>query len=406
MRTPWIAREDHMAVVQFMLKYDLLKYGKDLPLKSGGTTDIYINLRNARSDPYAMTGITKLFEAPLRKISPNKFIEVPDSLSGVAAGLSILTEIPYITVRSAPRETIGAWRRGDSVCIIDDVIADGTSKIDAMTFCSNEGLFLNELIVLVDRQQRHNFDVWPGMTLHDVRRCLFELGIIHRTENSNPIILALDGLTWSSVLPVIDKLRLSSCILKVNDLIFSEGFELLTELSVYGRVMVDLKCHDILNTVTNTCRKLKKYNPWAVTVHGSGGLEMIKAAQDALGPETEVLVITVLTSLDDEDCKKIYGCNTKTEVKRLAAIADEAHAGVVCSAQDVEMLRKLYPNMLLITPGIRSKGVGANDQKRVATPVQAMKNGADYIVMGRQIMRQDPVEEVRKVLEEINASRT
>ena len=186
----------------------------------------------------------------------------------------------------------------------------------------------------------------------------------------------------------------------MNDLVFNEGIKnLLPNLSVYGRVMVDLKCHDIPNTVANTCRHLREHSPWAVTVHGSGGKKMIQAAKSELCSLTKVLVITVLTSIDDETGEEIYHCMPFEQVLTLAEIAHNAGAdGLVCSPLEVKELRNRYPDMILVTPGVRSADAEVGDQARVSTPKVAIDNGANYVVMGRQILgAPDPVAEVNRV---------
>ncbi len=423
--TPWLMPEEHAEVVTFLYRHGLLKFSndRDLPLKSGGKTDVYINLRDARNHPEALKFISELFAIPLNRLRPNRFIEVPDSVSAFAGPLSIDTGIPYLTIRGEAKEgrvadakMIGSANQGEKVVIIDDVITDGASKIAAYQLCRSLGLDLQTLVVLVDRQQgwKKNLvkygsliPVWPGMTLHDVRKQLIALGLMQRckpeTEQKNPIILALDKLDWENILPVIDQLRTVGCTLKVNDLLFAKGIEhLIPELSVYGRVMADLKSHDISNTVANTCRRLRACPPWAVTVHASGGEEMVKAAVENLkGTGTKTLAITVLTSLKD-GCEEIYSRRPLEEAMVLAEIANRAGAdGFVCSSEEAPVLAEKYPGKELVVPGIRSEGKETHDQKRTGTPKGAMDAGATRIVMGRQIFESpDPVAETRRVLNE------
>ena len=132
-----------------------------------------------------------------------------------------------------------------------------------------------------------NIDVWSGMTLHHVRRFLIENGLMERcdliVEKKNPLIVALDGNSWETILPFLDQIRTTGCILKVNDLLLWEGIKsLIPYLQVYGRGMADLKGHDISNTLENISRHLLPNPPWAVTVHGSGSEEMIKATVNIL----------------------------------------------------------------------------------------------------------------------------
>ncbi|MDP3963360.1 MAG: orotidine-5'-phosphate decarboxylase [bacterium] len=427
-RAPWLDPAEQAEVCQKLLQYELMEFSnkRDLPLKKGGTTDIYINERNARNYPEAIDYLAKIYRNPLLRLGIDRFVEVPDSVSCFAGSLAQLTGIPYLTIREqakvgrvAKAKVIGNPRRGEKVAVIDDVITDGASKVEPFRECERMMLDIKALVVLVDRQQgwQRNFadngitlPVWAGMTLHDVRKQLISvLGVMERCdkalEEKNPLIVALDGKSWDEILSVIDRLRPTGCILKVNDLLFEKGIEnLIPDLSVYGRVMADLKSHDIESTVANIAARLKKNPPWAVTVHASGGEKMIRAAVEMLkGTQTKVLAVTVLTSFDKATCEEIYSRLPLDEVKALAAIAHRAGAhGLVCSPEEVKILRALYPNITLVTPGIRSAGVSANDQVRIATPAAARQNGADYLVMGRQILKDapDPVAEVHRLLTE------
>lgn len=424
---PWLDPSEKRDLVMSLLKYQLIKFSneRDLPLKSGGKTDVYINLREARNDPKAIAMIARAFENPLRRLAPDRFIEVPDAVSCFAGPLSIATGIPYITIRESSKtgrvgkaSSIGGAPFGSSAVIFDDVVTDGESKIVPFFEAKAMGLEVSNLVVLVDRQQGWkkkfsekgiDLSVWPGMTLHDVRKILIsDLGIMKRcspsTEENNCIIVAFDGKSWEETLAIIDPLRPSGSILKVNDLLFEKGIEkLIPDLQVYGRVMADLKCHDIPNTVKNTCERLRKCPPWSVTVHASGGAEMVEAAVTTLaGTPTITLAITVLTSIDPETCEEIYHRRPLEQVMELAAKAVDAGAsGFVCSPEEVKYLKDLYPGKVTVTPGIRSYPQSQDDQARISTPRGAKDSGADFIVMGRQILgAADPVAEVRRVLSE------
>lgn len=420
----WLADFEQTALCEKLLEYGLVKIdnARQLPLKSGGTTDIYINLRDARSNPKAIAFLARRFAGPLGSMRPHRFIEVPDSVSCLAGPLSIETNIPIITVREQEKQgrvtkgkTIGDFRHGESAIIIDDVITDGESKIVPFRVGKQCGLDIPFLFVLVDREQgweinfkeqNINLRVWSAMTLHRLRRHLVETGAMDRcdpkVEEKNPLIVALDGRTWQQILPIVDELRTMGVIFKVNDLLFEHGFELIRELSVYGRVMADLKLFDITNTVENTLDRLARYNPWAVTIHGSGHTNMVKAAVNTLrGVDTKVLVVTVLTSFNKKMCEEVYHRLPWPQVEALAKMAHEGGAdGLVCSPKEVGRLRKLYPDMLLITPGVRSAGEDHGDQKRVSTPAEAIERGANYVVGGRQFLKSKdtPSTEVHRVL--------
>lgn len=423
---PWLTDVEQEELCDGLIRFGLIKWDnkRSLPLKSGGKTDVYINLRDARNNPEAIVFITRFFSNPLRRLGIDRFVEVPDSVSCFAGPLSIAIKIPYLTIREQAKEgrvakasVIGSARYGEKACLLDDVITDGASKIVPYQECVKMGLRGLPLVVLVDRQQGWekkfkeagiNMSVWPAMTLHDVRKYLINHGLMERcakdVEDKNPIIVGLDGKDWKEILPIIDQLRTTGCILKVNDLMFDEGFRnVIPDLSVYGRVMADLKGHDIENTLENITNRLKKNPPWAVTVHGSGGREMIKKAVEILkGTGTKVLVVTVLTSLDSSMSEEIFCRSRLEEVKKLAEIGNEAGAdGFVCSVEETQMLREKYPDKLLVVPGVRSEGVDKNDQKVVGTPVAVIESGANHIVMGRQILRApDPVAEVLRLLKE------
>lgn len=420
----WLSRKEQMDVVKGLLKYGLLKFSNErkLPLKMGGYTDIYIALRDSRNNPEAIDFLAKLYAMAIKRLNPDRFVEIPDSVSGIAGHLSVVCGKPYLTIREQAKEgrvadakMIGTAVPGENIVILDDVITDGASKLAPYQECVKRGLNCLAVVVLVDRQQgwKKKFaelgidtTVYAGMTLHDVRRCLIELGEMKRCypekEEKNPIIVALDDKSWEEALPILDPLRTTGCIIKVNDMVFNEGFEnLLPELSVYGRVMVDIKANDIKNTVENTLKRLRVHKPWGVTIHASAGSEKIASAVKILeGTGTKVLAITVLTDIGEEDCVEIFGRKPRDQVLAMAKLAHDAGAqGLVCSAEEVKTLRELYPDMTLVTPGIRSPDQSTHEHERKGTPSQAIGDGASNIVMGRQILKTpDPIAEVNRIL--------
>ena len=282
--SPWLDPSEQQELCEIMLDSGIIRFSnqRDLPLKKGGTTDIYINARDARSNPDVLEMISRAYENPLRRLCVDRFAEVPDAVSCFVGIISVASRIPYITIREEAKagrvttgKIIGAFSRGERIALLDDVITDGASKIVPWRECMRQGIKVPALVVLVDRQQGWqekfttegiNLPVWPGMTLHDVRRYLVESGTLERCdpirESANPLIVALDGKSWDEILPLIDQLRTTGCIVKVNDLLFNKGIEwLIQNLHVYGRVMADLKAHDIPNTVANTCEHLRKCPP-------------------------------------------------------------------------------------------------------------------------------------------------
>ncbi|OGZ94966.1 MAG: hypothetical protein A2847_02210 [Candidatus Sungbacteria bacterium RIFCSPHIGHO2_01_FULL_50_25] len=189
---PWLDSAKQREVVRMLVHYGLLRFSKahDLVLKSGRTTDIYINLRDARNNPEAIKRIAGLFIHPLMHLGIQRFVEIPDSVSCFAGLLATETGLPYITVRkeakpgrvSKPR-VIGEAKSGEEVAILDDVVTDGASKIEPYRECVRAGLRVKALVVLVDREEgwREKFaaegidlHVWAGMTLCEVRRILAE----------------------------------------------------------------------------------------------------------------------------------------------------------------------------------------------------------------------------------------
>lgn len=436
----WLTPAEQETTIGMLLDNELLKFDNQhkLPLKSGGTTDIYVNLRMMRSHPQAIQALASLYSNPLRRLGKiARIVEVPEAVSPLAGAISVLTGIPIVTVRGEAKPgrvvsgtIVGDLKPGERVVIIDDVITDGASKIAAIEAVMKAGAKLVALVVLVDRQQgwvekigplleKTRCFVWSAMTLHDIRKYAIEgtedcFSLMRRcdpaVEDANPLIVALDGQGWDRLLPFLDSIRTSGCILKVNDLMLAKGLAwILPNLSVYGRVMIDLKGHDIPATVANACRHMRACPPWAVTVHASGGTEMIRAAVDELkGTGTKVLAVTVLTSLAETDCKDIYNRQPMDQVIAMSKLAHAAGAdGFVCSPEEVGVLSSMPwgRKMLFVTPGIRSPGKDANDQKRIGTPAGAMEAGAIHLVMGRQILgAADPAAEVARLLKDEIAS--
>lgn len=178
-------------------------------------------------------------------------------------------------------------------------------------------------------------------------------------------------------------------------------------------LFVDLKLHDIPNTVAGGLRSLNRLGVDLVTVHASGGLEMMRAAADAAaeaGPHRpRILAVTVLTSLDGTDLARIgVGGTPAAQVQRLARLAREATVdGLVCSAAEIALVREVCgPDMLIVVPGLRPAGSATGDQKRLATPEGAHKAGADVLVIGRPITdAPDPAAAARAIAASLGAPR-
>jgi orotidine-5'-phosphate decarboxylase len=152
-------------------------------------------------------------------------------------------------------------------------------------------------------------------------------------------------------------------------------------------IFLDLKLHDIPNTVGKAVRALAHLNPAVLTVHAAGGRAMMAAAKEAAPPGTKVVAVTVLTSLDQDDLASIgVRASPERQVERLTELAREAGIdGIVCSGEEVKAARRAWPEGFLAVPGVRPEGSEIADQKRVVTPAQALGDGASILVIGRPI---------------------
>ncbi|HYN54122.1 MAG TPA: orotidine-5'-phosphate decarboxylase [Methylotenera sp.] len=228
-------------------------------------------------------------------------------------------------------------------------------------------------------------------------------------NNSDPkIIVALDYADAASALKLVNQLDPTLCRLKVGKELFTAaGPQFVTELarSNFG-VFLDLKFHDIPNTVAKACSAASNLDVWMLNVHASGGLEMMQAAREAVhNSESKPLLIavTVLTSMNQAALNKIdIQTDLATHVLNLATLTQQAGLdGVVCSALEAQMLRaQLGSEFCLVTPGIRPANTNQDDQSRVVTPAEALRLGASYLVIGRPITQaSNPL----KALEAISA---
>jgi orotidine-5'-phosphate decarboxylase len=229
----------------------------------------------------------------------------------------------------------------------------------------------------------------------------------------NQIIVALDVDSRAEALSLVHRLKGQVGLFKIGSQLFtSEGPELVREIVRLGeQVFLDLKFHDIPNTVTKAVLAAAGLGVSMLTLHTGGGLKMMSAAADALKQmrsnqaRPQLLGVTVLTSLADEDLAQI-GVNVRVEsqVGRLAKLAEEAGLdGVVASPSELRPLRgQLGRAMKIVTPGIRPAGSNADDQSRIATPAAALQAGANYLVIGRPITASaDPLASLEKILNEL-----
>ena len=227
---------------------------------------------------------------------------------------------------------------------------------------------------------------------------------------TSKIIVALDYEKESDALALVDQIDPSLCRLKVGKEMFTTlGINFVKQLHQRNfDVFLDLKYHDIPNTVARAVRSAADLGVWMVDLHASGGLRMMEEAKRILEPYGKdaplLIAVTVLTSMEDLDLLQIgINASPMEQVLRLAHLTQRAGLdGVVCSPQEVEILRNACgEEFKLVTPGIRPIGADFGDQRRVMTPTDAIRAGSDYLVIGRPITKADnPVE----VLRSINAS--
>jgi len=207
------------------------------------------------------------------------------------------------------------------------------------------------------------------------------------------IIVALDYADEKSAMELVDKLEPGSCRLKVGKEIFTRlGPRFVESLSAKGfDVFLDLKFHDIPNTVAGACAAACDLGVWMVNVHACGGRRMMEAAKEAIDKSSHqplLIAVTILTSLDSEDIHEIgYQGSPAENVHSLASLSHQSGVdGVVCSPKEVVSLRKAFKeDFVLVTPGIRPAGSAADDQRRTMTPAEAIQAGSSYLVMGRPI---------------------
>ena len=220
---------------------------------------------------------------------------------------------------------------------------------------------------------------------------------------SKPIIVAVDETQLSSFKQTVDSLDSNLCMIKVGSVSFNAiGHEALIYVASQGfEIFLDLKLHDIPNTVKKSIEGLVSLPISMMTIHTSGGLEMMKAAKKAVSDTNiKIFGVTALTSLSDEDTSTIFQRTASNQVKAMLDLAQEAQIdGVVCSPHELDLVVE-RKSLLSITPGIRLSE-SADDQSRVMTPKDAISKGADYIVIGRPITNAPNISEA---LQEIHDS--
>jgi orotidine-5'-phosphate decarboxylase len=238
--------------------------------------------------------------------------------------------------------------------------------------------------------------------------------VIDPMHTDNPrVIVALDYPDETRALALVERLQPTQCRLKVGKEMFTRyGPALLEKLSGRGfEIFLDLKFHDIPNTVAAACDAAADLGVWMINLHASGGRRMMEAARERLQRRTTsplLVAVTILTSLSAEDIAEVgYTGQPVENVLRLAELARRSGMdGVVCSPREAAQLRSgLGRDFLLVTPGVRPRDAATDDQRRVMSPAEAIESGASYLVIGRPITAAaDPLAALMAINQEISAA--
>lgn len=232
-------------------------------------------------------------------------------------------------------------------------------------------------------------------------------------RNDPRVIVALDFAATGPALDLLAAIDPAECRVKIGKELFTRAGPSFVEHVVREgfEVFLDLKYHDIPNTVAAACAAAADLGVWMINVHASGGRKMMTAAADRLAQRTErplLIAVTILTSLGQDDIAEVgYAGSPADNVRRLAALAEDSGLdGVVCSPLEVAPLRgERGPAFRLVTPGVRPAGAAQDDQKRIMTPGDAIRAGASYLVVGRPITAApDPLASLRAINAEVVAA--
>ncbi len=224
------------------------------------------------------------------------------------------------------------------------------------------------------------------------------------------IIVALDVASETAALSLLDQLDPALCRVKIGKELFTHFGPQMVRL-VQGRgfeVFLDLKFHDIPNTTAQAVLAAADLGVWMVNVHASGGRQMLTTTATRLresGYDTQLIAVTVLTSMTETDLQEVgVGQSTAQQVLGLARLTQDCGLhGVVCSAQEAPLLRAMLgAGFVLVTPGIRPADAAQDDQHRIVTPVDAMRNGATHLVIGRPITKADsPLQQLQGIRQQL-----
>jgi len=221
----------------------------------------------------------------------------------------------------------------------------------------------------------------------------------------NKIILALDTTNLDEAINTTKKIKHKIFTVKLGLEFFNahgrQGIKKFNEIGITN-LMLDLKLKDIPETIYKAIKALDDIEFGFLTIHGQGGKSMIEKAKEAsnqIKAKPKIMMVTILTALDDIDLKDMGNDNTVEEqVKKLAKLAKGMGVGIICSGNDARAVRKILgPDLLIFTPGVRMSNDNKNDQKRICTPIQALKNGANKFIMGRSLIKGDIEKNIDKV---------
>jgi orotidine-5'-phosphate decarboxylase len=221
----------------------------------------------------------------------------------------------------------------------------------------------------------------------------------------NKIILALDTTNLEEAINITKKIKNKIFTVKLGLEFFNAhgkaGVRKFNEIGITN-LLLDLKLKDVPETVYKAIKALDDIKFGFLTIHGQGGKSMIERAKKAaseIKSRPSIMMVTILTALSDSDLKDLGNDNTVVEqVKKLARIAREIKVGVICSGHEAKIVRKIIgPDLLIFTPGIRMKNDSKDDQKRICTPLESLKNGSNKIIMGRGLIKGNIEENLNKV---------
>ena len=221
----------------------------------------------------------------------------------------------------------------------------------------------------------------------------------------NKIILALDTANLEEAIAITQKIKNNIFTVKLGLEFFNangkEGIRKFNDIGITN-LLLDLKLKDIPETIYKAIKALDDIEFGFLTVHGQGGKSMIDKAKQAakeIKPKPKIMMVTILTALNDKDLKDMGNENTVVQqVEKLAKLAKESEVGVICSGHEAKVVRKILgPDLLIFTPGIRMDEDSKNDQKRVCSPTESIKNGANKIIVGRSIIKGNIEKNIEKI---------